>query len=92
MTKYSWGLLFLALTATSSYAGEADIKIPDLNTVRFNVFGSNLSGMAILYGGLIVCALGVVYGLLSTDKRAICPCTKRCGQSRISFGRPAKPT
>jgi K(+)-stimulated pyrophosphate-energized sodium pump len=64
MTKYSWGLLFLALTANSSYAGEADIKIPDLNTVRFNVFGSNLSGMAILYVGLVVCALGVVYGLL----------------------------
>src|SRR3954471_9882241 len=64
MIKYSWGLLFLALTATSSYAGEADIKIPDLTKVRFNVFGSNLSGMAILYAGLIVCALGVVYGLL----------------------------
>src|SRR4051812_28614099 len=64
MIKYSWGLLFLTLTATSSYAGEADIKIPDLTKVRFNVFGSNLSGMAILYAGLIVCALGVVYGLL----------------------------
>ncbi|HUR44278.1 MAG TPA: sodium/proton-translocating pyrophosphatase, partial [Candidatus Saccharimonadales bacterium] len=64
MTKYSWGLLFLTLTSTSAFAGEADIKIPDLNSVRFHVFGSDLSGMAILYAGLVVCALGVIYGLM----------------------------
>jgi len=41
-------------------ASESDIKIPDLTSVSF--FGGSLTGMNVLMIGLVVCALGVVYG------------------------------
>src|SRR5947209_4798436 len=43
-------------------ASEADIKIPDLKQVMF--LDGRLSGNAVLMAGLVVCALGVVYGWL----------------------------
>ncbi|MEO5961269.1 MAG: sodium-translocating pyrophosphatase, partial [Opitutaceae bacterium] len=52
-----------ALTLVSSsavHASEADIRIPDLRTVSF--LNDSLSGMNVLMIGLVVCALGVVYG------------------------------
>src|ERR1043165_4954713 len=50
-------LLFF-LFATSAFGSEADIKIPPLDGVRVG----GLSGMAILYAGLLVCLVGVVFG------------------------------
>jgi K(+)-stimulated pyrophosphate-energized sodium pump len=44
----------------STYASEADIRIPDLRTITF--LDGSLSGTAILMIGLVVCALGMVYG------------------------------
>ncbi len=41
-------------------AGEADIKIPDLNKVSF--LGGSLTGSEVLWIGLIVCLLGIAYG------------------------------
>ncbi|MDB6093291.1 MAG: Inorganic diphosphatase [Verrucomicrobia bacterium] len=41
-------------------ASESDIRIPDLKAVSF--FDGSLSGNAILMIGLVVCALGVIYG------------------------------
>jgi K(+)-stimulated pyrophosphate-energized sodium pump len=46
--------------APAALAGEADIKIPDLSQVHFG----GLSGMAILYVGLVVCVAGVAFGWL----------------------------
>ena len=51
----------LAILAPSVLcASEADIHIPDLRTITF--FGGSLSGTAILMIGLVVCALGTLYG------------------------------
>jgi len=41
-------------------ASESDIRIPDLTSVSF--FGGSLTGMSVLMIGLVVCALGVIYG------------------------------
>ena len=59
-------LLFLVATfaASPAFAGEADIKIPDLSSVVFDLFGMRLTGVALMYFGLVVCALGVAYGWL----------------------------
>jgi K(+)-stimulated pyrophosphate-energized sodium pump len=46
--------------ATNVRASEADIRIPDLKAITF--FDGALSGTAILMIGLVVCALGVIYG------------------------------
>ncbi len=63
MTKInSWirAITFIAILSFTSplFAGEADIKIPPLGDVRFGP----LSGMLILYAGLLICLGGVWFG------------------------------
>ncbi|MBP9751137.1 MAG: sodium-translocating pyrophosphatase [Candidatus Peribacteraceae bacterium] len=51
----------LAASATPTLrASEADIRIPDLNSVQF--LGGALSGQAVLMLGLVVCGLAMIYG------------------------------
>src|SRR5688500_8085942 len=58
-----WGAAALATTVPSLLrAREADIRIPDLSQVTF--FDGSLTGTNILMIGLVVCALGTVYGWL----------------------------
>jgi len=48
--------------AAADTGGEANLKIPDLNSATF--FKGAIGGHALLMCGLIVCALGVVFGLV----------------------------
>jgi K(+)-stimulated pyrophosphate-energized sodium pump len=41
--------------------GEADLVLPDLSTVEFH----GINGRTLLAGGLLVCALGLLFGLLT---------------------------
>ncbi|HEY4131350.1 MAG TPA: sodium-translocating pyrophosphatase [Gemmatimonadaceae bacterium] len=50
-----------AVTQTPSAGGEANLVIPDLSSVSF-VGGIN--GHTLLFGGLVVCALGLIFGLV----------------------------
>jgi K(+)-stimulated pyrophosphate-energized sodium pump len=59
-----FAFLIALLSGASSYASEADVKIPDLKTVQFQLFGSPVSGMTLLYVGLVICVLGVAFGLM----------------------------
>ncbi len=43
-------------------ASEADLKIPELRQVTFNAGGSTLNGLTLLYLGLAVCVLGILFG------------------------------
>jgi K(+)-stimulated pyrophosphate-energized sodium pump len=52
--------LFVSLAARAS---EADLKIPPLN-VQFDVFGTPVLGTTILGFGLVICALGLVFGFI----------------------------
>jgi len=54
----AWGL-----AAGQAAAGEADIQIPDLTQVQFTVFGTTLSGVHLMYVGLVVCFIGLLFGL-----------------------------
>ncbi len=56
-------LLFFSLFPTA-FAGEADIKIPDLDPITFDVLGQSVGGMALLYAGLVICILGAVFGII----------------------------
>ena len=49
-----------ALFVSRSQASEADIRIPDLSTVSF--FHGQLSGPTVLMSGLVVCAIGILFG------------------------------
>jgi len=52
--------LLLLCMAPMAFAGEADIKLPDLSQVSF--MAGSLSGMLILNLGLIVCVVGLIFG------------------------------
>lgn len=46
-----------------AFASEADLKIPELQSVSFNTAGGGeVRGMTLLYGGLVVCVLGILFG------------------------------
>ncbi|HYV45479.1 MAG TPA: sodium/proton-translocating pyrophosphatase, partial [Myxococcaceae bacterium] len=59
------GALALALASTAS-ASEADLHLPDLGSVPFmtGADGRGTDGRALLMGGLVVCVLGLVFGVL----------------------------
>jgi K(+)-stimulated pyrophosphate-energized sodium pump len=50
------------LMAGAAFAGEADIKLPDLTQVSF--LGGSLAGLTILNFGLIICAVGMIFGIM----------------------------
>jgi len=50
------------LTTGAAFASEADIKLPDLSQVSF--MGGSLSGMTILNVGLVICVIGLIFGIL----------------------------
>ncbi|HKS36986.1 MAG TPA: sodium-translocating pyrophosphatase [Verrucomicrobiae bacterium] len=48
---------------TRAFGGEADIDIPDLGQVKFNGLGG-ISGVTLMYLGIVICAIGAVFGLV----------------------------
>ncbi len=54
--------LIILLAAGSAFAGEANIKLPDLTQIAF--LNGSLSGMTILNFGLIICLVGMAFGIL----------------------------
>ena len=67
-------LLLLVLAAAPRVsAGEADILLPDLTQVQFRILGSPVSGLGLMYGGLVVCVLGLLFGLIQYHQTASLP-------------------
>jgi K(+)-stimulated pyrophosphate-energized sodium pump len=54
-------VLLLASTA-GAFASEADIKIPDLSTVKFTGLGG-MSGHTLMMLGIAICAVGALFGI-----------------------------
>ncbi len=52
--------IILFLMTPMAFAGEADIKIPDLTQITF--IGGSLGGLTILNIGLVVCVIGMIFG------------------------------
>src|SRR4051794_23864458 len=44
-----------------AHHGEADLVVPDLSTVTFH----GVNGRTLLMGGLLVCGLGLLFGLVT---------------------------
>ena len=68
------GVLLLALigASTGAFAGEADIKIPDLTQVKFDGLGG-VSGVALMYFGIVMCAIGAIFGLVQYKQTKALP-------------------
>ncbi|PKN83788.1 MAG: sodium-translocating pyrophosphatase [Deltaproteobacteria bacterium HGW-Deltaproteobacteria-1] len=54
--------LMILLAAGAAFAGEANIQLPNLTQVTF--FGGSLAGTTILNFGLLICLVGLGFGLL----------------------------
>jgi K(+)-stimulated pyrophosphate-energized sodium pump len=58
-------------SATAAFAGEADIHIPDLTQVTFAGLGG-VHGTTLMYGGILICLIGAVFGLVQyTQTKAL---------------------
>lgn len=76
-------LLFLAGVA---HASEVDLKIPEL-AVGFTIFGKVVSGRALLGSGIVVCLLGMVFGLFEFVKIKKLPVHKSMSEvSELIYG------
>ncbi len=57
------GMIAVLLTANTAMASEADLVIPHL-AVTYNFFGFEIAGTTLLGAGIIVCLLGMGFGLM----------------------------
>src|SRR5205085_579725 len=75
--NWFWVILgFIMLAAsTGVYASEADIHIPPLDTVKFDGLGG-VSGAALMYGGLVICLIGAIFGLVQYKQTKALPVHK----------------
>jgi K(+)-stimulated pyrophosphate-energized sodium pump len=82
--KNTW-LCTLLTTATllglagSALAGEADIKIPPLDTVTFAGLGG-MSGVTLMYIGIVICGIGAVFGLVQYKQTKALPVHESMGK------------
>ncbi len=54
----------VALCGCPAWAGEADIQVPDLSQVSFEILGVSVSGLLLMYLGLVVCGVGLAFGMV----------------------------
>ena len=71
----AFGFMLLAL-APLAVAGEADIVLPDLSQVNFTIMGGSLSGFSILHFGLLICIVGLIFGLVQSNQTKNLPAHK----------------
>jgi K(+)-stimulated pyrophosphate-energized sodium pump len=51
------------MAATTAFASELDLELPTIDT-SYNLFGSTVSGTSLLMAGIVVCVLGMLFGLM----------------------------
>ena len=61
---FGWAGVLIGTCSRTALAGEADINLPDLQVITFNILGTPLNGLTLLYGGLVVCVIGLIFGLV----------------------------
>ncbi len=62
-----------ALAADSALASEADIPLPDLSLVSFDMLGMTVAGKTILNLRLVVCLIGLAFGLMQYSQSVALP-------------------
>jgi K(+)-stimulated pyrophosphate-energized sodium pump len=63
----------------TTLASEADINIPDLETVHFDGLGG-ISGMTLMYLGIVICAIGAAFGMLQYKQTKALPVHESMGK------------
>src|SRR5438034_10950835 len=70
---------FVAAATVTTFASEADINIPELKTVKFDGLGG-ISGLTLMYLGILICAIGAVFGLLQYRQTKALPVHESMGR------------
>jgi K(+)-stimulated pyrophosphate-energized sodium pump len=65
----------LLISTSALHASEADLKIPPLDTVKFDGLGG-VTGINLMYLGIVICALGAVFGLFQYRQTKALPVHK----------------
>ena len=73
MSRLVLALFSLCLLTPAAFAGEADLKVPSLQNVTFDLFGMVISGPSIMYFGLLVCVLAALFGLVQYKQTKALP-------------------
>ena len=75
-----WAIIVLTILGASTgvYASEADIKIPDLTQVKFDGLGG-VSGVTLMYFGILMCAIGAIFGLVQYKQTKALPVHESMG-------------
>jgi K(+)-stimulated pyrophosphate-energized sodium pump len=86
-------LLGLAQSAPGAHhaTGEADLTLPDLKSETVRFLGG-LSGHQILSSGLLVCLIGIAFGVLIFSQLRAMPVHKSMLEISSSSTRPARRT
>jgi K(+)-stimulated pyrophosphate-energized sodium pump len=76
--RFSAALLMFILmfAAAPVFAGEADIVLPDLSQVTFSMFGGQVSGLSIMYFGIIICLVGLFFSVIQAKQTKNMPAHK----------------
>ena len=61
--------------ANGLHAGEADLKVPGLEQVKFDGLGG-MSGLTLMYLGIVMCAIGALFGLVQYRRTKNLPAHK----------------
>ena len=69
----------VALAGAPALASEADIQLPDLTKVQFQIFGATVQGTHLMYAGLAVCVIGLLFGLYQYKQIKALPVHKSMG-------------
>ncbi len=70
------GLLFAILTPLFTFASELELEIPDLGAAKFDIFGASISGTTMLYAGIVVVILGLLFGMMIFNRVKALPAHK----------------
>jgi len=66
----------LLLAAPMAFSGEADINLPDLENTTFNVFGGTVGGLTLMYWGLLICIIGLIFAIIQYKQTKNLPAHK----------------
>jgi len=57
-----FGLVVLLGACAGAFASEANIDIPPLDQISFDMFGATVRGLHLMYGGIVICFIGMIFG------------------------------
>jgi K(+)-stimulated pyrophosphate-energized sodium pump len=72
-TARALAALVPVFVASAAFAGEADLKLPNVNAIDF---GGGLTGWTIMMGGLVISVLGALFGLIQYKQTVALPAHK----------------